>query len=359
MDGDGSPSCSPGPTEKRDTRIFPKLILRLSTNASTIAAGPGSLNGGQKSPATASQRSGVIITNTNDHPRGAAEAGSSHGSGSAASANSVKEGSVKRAPNDMTGNAAQTDNSMRMTSLMKNVSDLEESFSQIGPGLEAMEAKLAAAEKIQEKIEDLRKMKLPSAKLAEESLLFQKLNVKILKALKVHEKIKLLQKEIGQLEASSDYMKNKDIELAQADYTRSKKVLRSHRETVENIQKLKKSSYYISSMEQVDLSENIMAAKKRMESLKSKIVEDEIKKPKRAYEELVDELECIICFTLPDETRAFSCSNHHLMCHNCIGIFNDKCPVCQQDFRKNPPTRNRLAEAMISRLSKKLKMLPS
>jgi hypothetical protein len=72
----------------------------------------------------------------------------------------------------------------------------------------------------------------------------------------------------------------------------------------------------------------------------------------RVQTEARDELECIICLDVPSQgVPVFSCLEHHLLCSDCAKQILQSCPVCRQNFRETPPTRNRLAEKMIERLS--------
>ena len=72
----------------------------------------------------------------------------------------------------------------------------------------------------------------------------------------------------------------------------------------------------------------------------------------RVQTEARDELECIICLDVPSQgVPVFSCLEHHLLCSDCAKQILQSCPVCRQNFRQTPPTRNRLAEKMIERLS--------
>jgi hypothetical protein len=63
------------------------------------------------------------------------------------------------------------------------------------------------------------------------------------------------------------------------------------------------------------------------------------------------ELECNVCHKVPRrETQVFSCMQHHLICSECNKEKFESCPVCQQNFRETPPTRNLLAEKIIQQL---------
>ncbi len=64
------------------------------------------------------------------------------------------------------------------------------------------------------------------------------------------------------------------------------------------------------------------------------------------------ELECVICLEVPKrQTQVVSCLEHHLICSECNKHQLESCPVCRQNFRVTPSTRNRLAEKMIQQLS--------
>ena len=60
------------------------------------------------------------------------------------------------------------------------------------------------------------------------------------------------------------------------------------------------------------------------------------------------ELECVICLELPPK-QVFSCTEQHILCSNCNSRV-EKCPICRQNFKATPTTRNRLAEKIILRL---------
>lgn len=65
-----------------------------------------------------------------------------------------------------------------------------------------------------------------------------------------------------------------------------------------------------------------------------------------------EELECCICLTLPKtSTAVYSCVQHHLLCDICSKKWTSSCPVCRQDFQKEPPKRNPLAEKLILALT--------
>jgi hypothetical protein len=72
----------------------------------------------------------------------------------------------------------------------------------------------------------------------------------------------------------------------------------------------------------------------------------------KVQNEARDELECVVCLEVPSKrVQVLSCLEHHLLCSDCAKQILQSCPVCRQNFRKTPPTRNRLAEKMIQRLS--------
>jgi galactose-1-phosphate uridylyltransferase len=63
------------------------------------------------------------------------------------------------------------------------------------------------------------------------------------------------------------------------------------------------------------------------------------------------ELECNVCLEVPRrKAQVFSCLQHHLICSECNKHEFESCPVCRQNFRETPRTRNRLAEKMIEQL---------
>lgn len=267
-----------------------------------------------------------------------------------AGASNLDEGSKITIKNETSNDNLDT----TVASLVNNVSQLEDSFAETERSLKALEAKLTDATKTRDEMEDLEKMILPAAKFTQEILRSKLLNVKIEKANKVDAKIEILKKELERLKSSPDFMSTHDRLSARADLAHSMQVLDRQAEILGKHQALKESGNFMRPSELANLSETLVATKNRMQALQSKNVKEDSKK--RAYDDLVSELECIICLAVPDEPLAFSCSNHHLMCHGCNEVVDDKCPICRQDFQKQPTTRNRLAEAMISRMNKKLKM---
>jgi flavin-binding protein dodecin len=71
----------------------------------------------------------------------------------------------------------------------------------------------------------------------------------------------------------------------------------------------------------------------------------------KVQNEARDELECVVCLEVPLlGVQVFSCLQHHLLCSDCAKKILQSCPVCRQNFKQNPPIRNRLAEKMIQRL---------
>ena len=58
------------------------------------------------------------------------------------------------------------------------------------------------------------------------------------------------------------------------------------------------------------------------------------------------DLECVVCLDVPTG-EVFSCTEHHILCSECKHKIIMFCPICRQNFVKQPPTRNRLAEKMI------------
>ncbi len=66
---------------------------------------------------------------------------------------------------------------------------------------------------------------------------------------------------------------------------------------------------------------------------------------------LTQDLECIICLSLPDQVQdilhVFSCQQHHLICKACLTPQIRTCPLCREDFKKIKPQRNYLAERLI------------
>ena len=75
-------------------------------------------------------------------------------------------------------------------------------------------------------------------------------------------------------------------------------------------------------------------------------------KPMDHEDPLTQDLECIVCLSLPDQDQdclhVFSCQQHHLLCRTCLTPQIRSCPLCRQDFHKMKPQRNYLAERLIS-----------
>jgi hypothetical protein len=86
-------------------------------------------------------------------------------------------------------------------------------------------------------------------------------------------------------------------------------------------------------------------------SLQGPTLEAELDAILKVQNEARDELECVVCLEVPLQgIQVFSCLEHHLLCSECAKQIHQTCPVCRQNFRQTPPTRNRLAEKMIQRL---------
>jgi len=83
---------------------------------------------------------------------------------------------------------------------------------------------------------------------------------------------------------------------------------------------------------------------------------------RRKTPSLAQDLECIICLTLPntskDNVKAFSCQQHHILCSGCLKLEVAKCPVCNEDFKVTRPQRNFLAERLIRQHLESQKLSP-
>ena len=110
----------------------------------------------------------------------------------------------------------------------------------------------------------------------------------------------------------------------------------------------------------IRVSQSYEVLKEELENLTSEIriavntetsaqAEKNLQEVLKVQENASRELECIICYEVPlAPAQVFSCREHHLLCRECKSNINIwSCPVCRQNFKRNPPARNRLAEKMI------------
>ena len=77
---------------------------------------------------------------------------------------------------------------------------------------------------------------------------------------------------------------------------------------------------------------------------------------KRRMREVEDCLECSACFMVPRKLPIPSCPSGHLMCGDCRGKVEDKCPTCRQKLRKRDVSS--LAAALYDKVEHRCKFIP-
>ena len=147
------------------------------------------------------------------------------------------------------------------------------------------------------------------------------------RALKIHQEIELLQK--------SDHFLPPGLLQEWA-----KRLIIANNIHIQ-ISTLKNDPAYLAHEDLDKLARNITA----LENVQQNPVQDEVRN---------SDLECWVCLKVPKLlSQVFSCRQNHILCQSCKNKpFMWICQVCGQDFIKNPPTRNRLAEKCISLINK-------
>ena len=77
---------------------------------------------------------------------------------------------------------------------------------------------------------------------------------------------------------------------------------------------------------------------------------------KRRMQEVEDCLECSVCFMVPRKLPIPSCPSGHLICGDCRGKVEDKCPTCRQKLRKRDVSS--LAAALYDKVEHRCKYIP-
>ena len=77
---------------------------------------------------------------------------------------------------------------------------------------------------------------------------------------------------------------------------------------------------------------------------------------KRRMQEVEDCLECSACFMVPRKLPIPSCPSGHLICGDCRGKVEDKCPTCRQKLRKRDVSS--LAAALYDKVEHRCKYIP-
>ena len=148
-------------------------------------------------------------------------------------------------------------------------------------------------------------------------------------------------------------LKSSDFYLSTQKINKMKQKLLGAQQINNQIDLLQKDSSYLNEEGLSELTKSITEAEDTLKILNEpEDTEDYLSDLILVQDRASRQLECVVCLQVPSKTvQVFSCSVHHLLCTKCMNnpaIF--LCPICQQDFRKNPPTRNRLAEKMIQAL---------
>ena len=77
---------------------------------------------------------------------------------------------------------------------------------------------------------------------------------------------------------------------------------------------------------------------------------------KRRMQEVEDCLECSACYMVPRKLPIPSCPSGHLICGDCRGKVEDKCPTCRQKLRKRDVSS--LAAALYDKVEHRCKYIP-
>ena len=77
---------------------------------------------------------------------------------------------------------------------------------------------------------------------------------------------------------------------------------------------------------------------------------------KRRMREVEDCLECSACFMVPRKLPIPSCPSGHLICSDCRGKVEDKCPTCRRMLRKGDVSS--LAAALYVKVEHRCKFIP-
>jgi hypothetical protein len=87
-----------------------------------------------------------------------------------------------------------------------------------------------------------------------------------------------------------------------------------------------------------------------MKALSVKNKEEDKFSKERVLEELIDFLDCGICFEEFGDSTIFSCANDHWLCTKCLPR-NSCCPWCREKFSLHPPQRRRTSEKILKLLA--------
>ena len=186
----------------------------------------------------------------------------------------------------------------------KNVTSLQSYFSSVKKDVESLEENIKTAKAIQEDVE----------KLSQSEDFMNKDDI-----VKTEANLNLKRKQVSDLEEKLVKARKieKEIEQKQKDPNfLSKEIL------ISTQNKIEKTKQILRNMQPMDNGR---------EALKQKACKD---------------LECVVCLDVP-KGEVFSCTEHHILCSECKQKIVLSCPICRQNFKKKPPTRNRLAEKMI------------
>ncbi len=126
-----------------------------------------------------------------------------------------------------------------------------------------------------------------------------------------------------------------------------KKLLASNIEvTNSNFKYLPKAVMLNRALQSKRLSEQVKKQKRKMldeyktlllqpENQRSQLVQQDT--DSSALHDLLALADCYICFDSMLDKRIFACSHDHWVCEECLP--ENKCPMCQEDLRENPPRR--------------------
>ena len=168
----------------------------------------------------------------------------------------------------------------------------------------------------------------------------------------------ILEKKVGDLKSSQEYMTEYAIVEAQQQIVKAQQQILKAEQINEAISTLQMNPLLQASSK----NEIISKIEKGQDALRELGSTTQYMSPQDSSHETLNavlqaqqdarrELECVICLDVPlVDTRVFSCLEQHLMCATCCQQNLRSCPVCRQSFGQTPPARNRLAEMMISRL---------
>jgi hypothetical protein len=258
----------------------------------------------------------------------------------------------KKKVNSTAALSTSASHSTTAATLSTTAATLEAAYKKAIDEEEDTEKKIKQAELLKGKLSDLKSsdnFKSPEDLMALSTEIKTGLTL-ITKAAAVQSKIDDLEKEACEMRTSNSFVSFQTQQQLREEINTAKEKLQKALNTKAKISEIERNPAFLQLSDIEQLKDELDEVKIVFQNISSQepSLEAELDAILKVQNEVRDELECVVCLEVPSKkVQVLSCLEHHLLCSDCAKQILQSCPVCRQNFRQTPPTRNRLAEKMI------------